>query len=438
MNLDDLVQESNREELAAAEGKPSGTRLQDLQMILNVVRKINTSLVLSDVLELVLDEAIRITNAERGFLMLANKERKLEFVTGRNAGGMCIQPHCFQVSSSVLDDVFTTGESLCVEDALNDGRFERRQSIMNLELETIICSPLRTPEETIGVIYVDSKYIQAVDKADILFLFEILAGQAAIAIKNARLYQDLKNTYEDLKQANEQVIKSERMAMKGEIAGQVSHELRNIVAVVMLQLEVLTRKLKTISPEELKDIVEKTMAGARRIQGFSHSLLTSNRAAGTLLPANPNVVCRDFFDFIKVLPKFKHNELALVLGEHVPDIEMDIDQVQQVLLNLVNNAVEAFAGASITLQTEYDVVDDVVRVSVRDNGPGIDEAIRNKLLYENITTKVDGHGYGLPICRQIVEHHRGTIRLESQKNCGATFIMTFPVPRASVTEAANP
>jgi signal transduction histidine kinase len=409
--------------------------MRDLEMILNVVRKVNTSLVLSDVLELVLDEAIRITKAERGFIMLADNAKKLEFVTGRDANGKSILAASFQVSSSVLDDVFETGESLCVENALNDGRFESRQSIMNLELQTIICCPLSTPGETIGVIYVDSRYIQSVQKAEVLFLFEILAGQAATAIKNARLYEDLKKTYEDLRLANEQIIKSERMAMKGEIAGQVSHELKNIVAVVVLQLEILRLKLDRLSPQELRDIIEKTMAGTRKIQNFSNNLLTRNRAAGTLLPGNPNVVCRDFFDFIKVLPKFKHREIVMMLGEDIPDIRMDVDQVHQVLLNLVNNAVEAYPEAAITLQTEYDVVDNVVRVSVGDNGPGIDEAIRNKLFYESITTKVNGHGYGLPICRQIIEHHGGNIRLESRKDAGAKFIMTFPVQRAENPEA---
>ncbi len=435
MNLGDLLQEESARQPHATEEKPSASRMRDLEMILNVVRKVNTSLVLSDVLELVLDEAIRITNAERGFLMLANRERKLEFVTGRTAGGECIQAESFQVSSSVLDDVFTMGESLFIEDALNDGRFELRQSVLELELKTIICSPLRTPEETIGVIYVDSKRIQAVEKADILYLFEILAGQAATAIKNARLYQDLKNTYEDLKHANEQIIKSERMAMKGEIAGEVSHELRNIVAVVLLQLEQLSRKLDRISAEELKSTVEKTIAGARRIEKFSHSLMTGRRAAGELLPADPNVICRDFIDFIRVLPKFKNNGLSLVLGEDVPMIQMDVDQVQQVLMNLVNNAVEAFARVAIILQTEYDLIGNMVRISVQDNGPGIDEEVRNKLFHENITTKVDGHGYGLPVCRQIIELHGGTIRLETRKNGGAKFIMTFPVRRAPATEA---
>jgi signal transduction histidine kinase len=437
MKLNDLVQQEYAEEPDAVGAKASGSRMQDLEMILTVVREINTSLVLADTLELVLDEAIKIAKAERGFIMLADKQKRLEFVTGRDAHGKCIQAESFELSSSVLEDVFTSGESMCVENALNDDRFESRQSIMNLELQTIICCPLLTGGETIGVIYVDSRYIQSVQKADVLFLFEILAGQAATAIKNARLYQDLKNTYEDLRLANAQIIKSERMAMKGELAGQVSHELKNIVAVVVLQLEMLRLKLDRLSKEELRDILEKTMAGTRKIQNFSNNLLTRSRAAGTLLPANPNVVCRDFYDFIKVLPKFRHREMSLALGEHVPDLQMDIDQVHQVLLNLVNNAVEAFSDAAITLQTEYDVVDNVVRISVSDNGPGIDEAIRNKLFNENITTKVNGHGYGLPVCRQIVEHHGGSIRLESRKDHGAKFIMTFPVRQACVNEGTN-
>jgi signal transduction histidine kinase len=394
-----------------------------------VVRKINTSLVLSDVLELVLDEAIRITKADRGFLMLADRERTLKFAVGRTAGGKSIQAESFQVSSSVLDDVFTTGESLCIENALNDERFERRQSIMDLELQTIICSPLRTQDETIGVIYVDSKYIQAVDKADILYLFEILAGQAAIAIKNARLYQDLKTAYEDLKHANEQVIKSERMAMKGEIAGELSHELKNMVAVVLLQLQVLQRKIEPVAPPEFRSMIEGVMTSARKIQGFALSLLTRSRASEQLQSAHPNEVARGFVDFVRVLPKFKQNNVTLVPGEDVPRLDMDVDQIQQVLLNLVNNAVEAYPKAAITLQTEYDVIDHVVRIMVSDNGPGIDESVRDRLLHEKITTKAEGHGYGLPICRQIVEYHGGKIHVESKKGQGAKFVMTFPVKR---------
>lgn len=430
MDLKSLLEvESTEKDNAIRSGSTSSDR--DLDTILNVVRKINTSLVLTDVLELVVDEAIRITKADRGFLMLADKHDGLQFVVGRNLAGKTIEAKSFEVSSTVLEDVFRTGESLCIENALDDERYELRQSIVNLELQTIICSPLRTPKETIGVIYVDSKFIQPVDKADTLHLFEILAGQAAIAIKNASLYDNLKVAYEELKNANEQIVKSERMALKGEIAGQVSHELNNMVSIVLLQLEVLERMVERSSQAEIKQMLGNAKDAANKISGFAGSFLTRSRATAKLLPTNPQHLLEDFYRFIMVLPKFKRNDVKLRSVENVPDVAMDIDQIQQVLLNLVKNAVEAFPDAGISLEIAYDSMMNVVQISVSDNGPGIDEEIRERILKEKVTTKPDGHGYGLPICRQIIEHHGGKIRVESEKGHGTKFIMDFPAVKAS-------
>lgn len=428
MNFDDLLNKGFSEQAADVfEVQPSRTKVQDLDTILTIVRKINTSLVLTDVLELVTDEAIRIAKAERGFLMLAGGDGKLNFVVGRDAKGQSIKSESFQVSNTVLEDVFKTGESLCIENALNDQRFERRQSIMSLELQTIICSPLHTHDEKIGVIYVDSKYIQAVDRDEILSVFEILAGQAAIAIKNARLYENLKRTYEELKEANQHIIQSERMAMKGELAAEVSHELKNLIAVVLLNLELMHRNAGTVSPEEIKSLIEKTIGGARKIEGFSKNLLTRQRASSKLLPNSLNKVASDFVEFVKFLPKFKNNSVTASLGKNVPPVDLDIDQIQQVLLNLFNNSVEAKQSTSIQLNTENDASANVVRLLLKDDGPGIDEAILDRLLTEKVTTKIDGHGYGLPICRQIIEGHGGTITVQSKKGDGVTFIISFPV-----------
>lgn len=437
MNFDDLI---NRNFSDAAfdvvDDRPA--KVQDLDTILTIVRKINTSLVLTDVLELVTDEAIRIAKAERGFLMLANSDSKLEFVVGRNAQGESIKAESFQMSSSVLEDVFATGESLCIENALNDERFERRQSIMTLELQTIICSPLHTHDEKIGVIYVDSKYIQAVDKAEILSVFEILAGQAAIAIKNARLYENLKHTYEELKQANQHIIQSERMAMKGELAAEVSHELKNLVAVVLLNLELMQRKAGTVSPEEISAIIDKTIGGARKIEGFSKSLLSRSRATAKLVPSSLNKITGDFVDFVKFLPKFKRNSVVAFLASDLPAVDLDIDQIQQVLLNLVNNSIEASSAASIELKTEFDTENKKVCLTLKDNGPGIDKEILSRLFNEKVTTKIDGHGYGLPICKQIIEGHGGTISVASKKGEGVQFLMRFPVSgeRTAITKTS--
>jgi signal transduction histidine kinase len=404
----------------------SKSSLHNLETILTVVRKINTSLVLSDVLNLVLDEAIRITHAERGFLMLANEHRVLEFAVGRSAQGTPIDASTFQVSS-VLEDVFTTGESICIENAQSDGRFERRQSIMNLELQTIICSPLRTQEDTIGVIYVDSQFIHAIDKADILYLFEILAGQAATAIKNARLYNELRTAYEELKKANEQIVKFERLALRGEIAAEVSHELKNHVGVILLGLGLLEKKIGTGSPDDLRSILAKTMRGADRIESFSSNMLQKNRPGAKKVPSDMNAVIQDFIRFIKFLPRFKYNDIQHIEETDIPALNLDVDQLQQVLLNLANNAVEASPGVTLTFTTAFDPRERQISLRLSDNGPGIEESILNRLFTEKITTKATGHGYGLGICKSIVEDHGGSIRIESTVGSGTTFILTFPV-----------
>lgn len=425
MNLDALMKKQETPQ----EGRESFARKRDLERILAVIRKINTSLVLSEVLELVIDEAIRITNAERGFLMLGNADGKLEFVVGRDIAGASIPATGFRVSSSVLDDVYASGESMCIENALHDERFERRESIMNLELQTILCSPLKTQDETIGVIYVDSRYIQPIDKAEILNLFEILAGQAAIAIKNARLYDDVKRAYDDLKHANNQIIRFERMAMKGELAAEVSHELKNHIAIVILALDVIERRHQQALPADVQSLLGSIRQGAKRIQAFSQSLLTPKRTEAKLTSQNPNKVITDFVEFIRSLPKFKRHKLVLTLDQTLPELMLDTDQMHQVFLNLANNAVETGDDVAVEFSTRLDHETQMMEIRVKDNGPGIDEALLGKILLQRITTKPTGHGYGLSICRQIIEQHGGVMRVESSKGNGACFIMTFPLQR---------
>ncbi len=428
MNFDDLVKQRFRGEGGLEAGEIKEERsLRDLETILHVVRKINTSLVLSDVLELVTDEAIRIARAERGFVMLASPGGKLEFVVGRNNKGESIKAQSFEVSSTVLEDVHETGESLCIESAMSDERFENRQSIMNLELQTIICAPLRTQDERIGLLYVDSRSIQAIDKADILFGFEILAGHAAIAIKNARLYADLKHTYEELKQANLHIIHYERMAMKGEIAAEISHELKNLVAVVLLSLQRLQSKINSITPDELSRVIDTIMAGVKKIEGFSKNLLTRSRVASRFVALSLNKIVTDFVDFMRFLPRFKTTSITVSLAPNFPVLNLDIDQMQQVLLNLMNNIIEARPDASIELRTEFLPEIREARLYVKDNGPGIEDAIKDKLFLERVTTKDGGHGYGLSVCKQIMESHGGNIRFESVRGRGTSFILSFPV-----------
>ena len=427
MKLEDLVHALHKDRAHTGSAIDEADRTRDLEMILNVVRTINHSLILDEVLHLVLENAIRVTNAERGFLLLQNREGKLECAHACDVSGTLLNTEELPISRSIVDDVFATGESICIENALTDNEYDSRKSIVSLKLQTILASPLVVREEKIGVIYVDSRSIQPVKKDTIVSLFEILAGQAAIAIKNAQLYDKLRTAFAELQQANEQLIKSERMASKGEMAAEISHELKNLVAVVSIQLQSLMRVFHRYSPEESERKLADILQSVKRIAVFSAGLLESSALKTKKQPGIVNATVANLVRFIRPLPKYKHTVLLTDFDETVPEFPFDDQQLQQVLLNFVSNAVEAYSEATVQIRTRYLSGEQRVRIDVSDNGPGIPDEIKKKLFNEKITTKVGGHGYGLSICKKIIENHNGTVDVESNPGHGTTFAISLPV-----------
>jgi hypothetical protein len=309
-----------------------------------------------------------------------------------------------------------------------------RQSIASLALETILCAPLATYDEKIGVIYVDSRHIQSINKASILNLFEILAGQAAIAIKNARLYERLRHAFDALENANDRMMRTEKMALRGEMASEVSHELRNLVNVTLLQVQALQHSFKREHPDSsaasFDAVMEHVTGGLQRIQRYAEDLLKNSGLVTTRTKGDLNAAVRDFTTFISTLSKYREVSFDVKIAEALPGFEFDGEQLQQVLLNLVTNAVEARPDASITISTGYDPRLRMVALRVADNGPGIPEAIRNRLFHAKVTTKPDGNGFGLAICKKIAQNHGGTVDVESTEGVGSTFtvyLSTIPI-----------
>jgi signal transduction histidine kinase len=430
MKFSDLVSDQqlaveSAAEAAPAAAAPAGHR--NLETILTVVRKISTSLILPDVLNEVIDQAIKITHAERGFLMLANDKNELQFEIGRDKTGKPLEAASFEISSTVIEDVFKTGEAISIEDAQHDERFENRMSIKKLELRTITCMPLISPEKIIGVIYVDSRYIQAVNKDEVLYLFEILAGQAAIAIENARLYANLKHTFEELKEANEHIIKSEKMVLRGELVGEVSHELNNLLSVVLIQLQVLQGAIRKKDFDRSDERAQDLVKSIRKIRTFAENLLVRASASNEAKPVDLNVLVAEFTGFIRTLPKYRGGVIETQFDPELPAVQLDEEQIQQVLLNIANNAIEAGPTSTLTFTTRYDFVSNLAKLTIADDGPGVEPAVKEKLFKEKITTKENGHGFGLPICRKIIESHHGTIGIESELGKGTTFTIAFPI-----------
>jgi sigma-B regulation protein RsbU (phosphoserine phosphatase) len=160
-----------------------------LTLLYRVSQTFSSSLDLDRVLDLVMDEVIATTHAERGFLMLYDDGGELVFAAARGMDRQTIESPEFQVSRGVVDRVARDGQPILTSNALVDERLGGRASIIGLGLRSILCVPLLIKGQSLGLIYVDNRLQAGIFGQDDLDLLAAIASSAAIALENARLYQ---------------------------------------------------------------------------------------------------------------------------------------------------------------------------------------------------------------------------------------------------------
>jgi len=179
----------------------AATELRQMAALLEGLRALGSGRVLDEVLALVLDSAIDVTGAERGFIMLANREKKLEFKLARARGKVTLSGRTFETSRKIPETVFATGQQTIVEDLLDGDLAALHTGTVALGIRHVLCTPLRlvryverveqkVAEELIGVLYLDSRERGALRSASAQSALDTLSAEAALAIENARLYRE--------------------------------------------------------------------------------------------------------------------------------------------------------------------------------------------------------------------------------------------------------
>ena len=210
-----------RDSEPAAEKSPTTTAIGDLRQIgalLEGLRALGSGRVLDDVLSLVLDSAIDVGGAERGFIMLASPEGELEFKMARGRGRITLSGGSFATSRKIPEEVFRTGEPRDVADLLDSELANLHMGTVALGIRNVLCVPLRLVryldkadvsderEKRIGVLYLDSREKGTLLSVSTKAALETLATEAAVAIENARLYRE---TMEKAKMEQEMRIAAE-------------------------------------------------------------------------------------------------------------------------------------------------------------------------------------------------------------------------------------
>src|SRR5690606_24785278 len=183
--LDKLTDLLDRLELEHRQLKKQGR----LEALYNVSRLLGASLDLQVVLDQVMDAIIQLTGADRGYLVLRDDDGQVEVKAARNLDQQTMSSDRFKYSRTIVYRVLDTGESLLTTNAATDPQFAGNASIVGQGLRSIMAAPLRVRGRVIGVVYVDSRVVSSLFEADDLVALEALAGQAGVALENARLFE---------------------------------------------------------------------------------------------------------------------------------------------------------------------------------------------------------------------------------------------------------
>lgn len=229
--------------------------------------------------------------------------------------------------------------------------------------------------------------------------------------------------------AARKVMESERLALIGQLAANVAHELNNPLQGIVTYSHLLLEKIPEESPTTSS--VERIATQASRCRDIIRGLLDfSRQRKPDKTICSIDSVLQECVSFVENQATFQNIEIHTSFDEALPKIVVDPSQMQQVFMNMIINAAEAMEkGGKLTLETRLDSAQEFIEIAFKDTGHGIPEEIKEKIFDPFFTTKEvgQGTGLGLAISYGIIKEHGGTISVESEVDMGTTFVIRLPL-----------
>ncbi|MGD9825638.1 sensor histidine kinase, partial [Desulfobacter sp.] len=281
-------------------------------------------------------------------------------------------------------------------------------------------------------------------KAEVLTLILFLLGCAAIVSVSFTLSRNLVKRIAKADRKNEamnqQVVESGKLASIGELAAGIAHEINNPVAIMVEEAGWMSDLLEEepgMTPDnksEFHRAIEQITTQGRRCKDITHKLLSfARKSDATVADIDINDTIREIVGLTAQMARYNNVTISTRLDPGLPFIRFSPSELQQVILNLTNNAIDAMGkdGGTVEIVTGVKTQDNdnSLEIKVEDNGPGIPAQYLDRIFDPFFTTKAvgKGTGLGLSICYGIIQKMGGTIEVESQVGQGTCFLIRLPV-----------
>lgn len=397
------------------------------ESLASVSRTINSTLNLDEALRAITREACVLMRARMCSLMMLDESRDwLDLRASYGAGKSYLRKPRLSAEESVLGVVVRRKKPLQLENVQTSSRYQNVEVARREGLVSLLSVPLMFAGQAIGTlnVYTGSRYNFSNEEVRILSALAELSG---IAIEKARLYERIVDVEEQLRQ-------NEKLSALGLLAAEVAHEIRNPLTVMKLLYHSLNLQFPDGDPrakdarlinakiEDLNKIVEQILAFARTTEP-------------QFAPVNLNELIDELALLVRHKLANQNVKLVRKLAHQLPAVPGDAPQLEQALLNLILNAVEAMPeGGTLTIKSHAirspraNGKPTHASVEFKDTGKGMSEELQKRAFAAVLSsTKAKGTGLGLAIVGRIVETHRGNVRIRSHLKRGTSIVITLPV-----------
>jgi PAS domain S-box-containing protein len=233
-----------------------------------------------------------------------------------------------------------------------------------------------------------------------------------------------------IKELEKMLLVQDRMASLGRVAAGIAHEIRNPLSGINIYVNTFQKLIqKDESPEKIQSVTQQILAASRKIESVIRRVMDFSK------PGKPNYIVTDVnqpvqeaLNLTAVTLRKSNIHLEQQLGENLPKCRLDPQQIEEVVLNLLNNAVDAIRSSTgeKRIKVTTSLEDKHVMLRVLDSGPGIDIADKDRVFDPFVTSKSDSTGIGLSICQRIISDHGGTVAIQTSPWGGAEFCISIP------------